>query len=90
MSPRVFFVHRQRTHHTHRIAGKSWNHAKVKANTGSDPITGDEDSSYAISDINPGEEFLDNYATYERIAWFESIAHEYGAFSCIDCADKYD
>eukprot|EP00729_Bicosta_minor_P007742 gene7742-22332_t len=56
--------------------GKMWNHSKVNANTGSSPFTGEEDSSYAIKDIQPGEEFL--------------VAHEYGAFTCVDCGEEFD
>eukprot|EP00992_Anisonema_acinus_P007803 TRINITY_DN3795_c0_g1_i1.p2 TRINITY_DN3795_c0_g1~~TRINITY_DN3795_c0_g1_i1.p2 ORF type:complete len:150 (+),score=41.91 TRINITY_DN3795_c0_g1_i1:52-501(+) len=72
--------------------GRLWNHTRrggAACNTGPDPSGGDEDSSYAIRDIKANEELLDDYGTYERLPWFETLCREYGAESCIVIGETY-
>eukprot|EP00967_Tisochrysis_lutea_P018941 scaffold21488_cov38-Tisochrysis_lutea.AAC.1 len=61
---------------------KFWNHSRVKQNTGNHPDgnsggQGDGLSSYALRDIEPAEEFLDDYAAYSKVPWFEALCLEY-------------
>lgn len=68
---------------------KFWNHASLESgqNTGNHPDAelgeGDGMSSYALRDIEPGEEFLDDYSSYDEIEWFEDICRHLGAKSCV-------
>ena len=55
---------------------KMWNHSE-NPNTGYG-VSGDWNSSYAIRDIEPGEELLDDYGIYEYPSWFLELAKEYG------------
>ena len=59
--------------------GCYWNHSE-NPNTGSALIYGPETcwySSYAIQDIQPGEQLLDDYGTYEYPEYFIELAEEY-------------
>ena len=61
-----------------------WNHA-ASPNTGNHPDgDGDGVSSYALRDIEAGEELTDDYATFVDLPWFEKLCLEYGASSCIE------
>jgi len=70
--------------------GKLWNHSRVKQNTGNhpDPGAGDGVSSYALRDIEPGEELLDDYSAYDRLEWFEKLCAEVGSRSCKVVGDE--
>jgi SET domain-containing protein len=57
--------------------GKFWNHSETP-NTGYGASLDDLDSSYAIRDIQAGEELLDDYGIYEYPEWFSQLAREYG------------
>ena len=74
--------------------GKYWNHAKgEKQNTGNHPdgdAHGDGLSSYALRDIAVGEEFTDNYASYDDLSWFEAICKEQKATSCNAVGRTFD
>ena len=52
-----------------------WNHSE-SPNTGYGS-EGDWQSSYAIRDIEAGEELLDDYGIYEYPQWFVELAKEY-------------
>ena len=67
--------------------GKYWNHSK-SPNTGLLPE--DENSSFALRDIAPGEELLDNYAEHDMINWYEAICVEYGVTSVLSIGQMYD
>lgn len=54
--------------------GMRWNHSE-SPNTGQN--LEDLESSYAIRDIQEGEELLDDYGTYDYPSWFISLAAEY-------------
>ena len=54
--------------------GNMWNHSE-SPNTGQN--IEDLESSYAIRDIEEGEELLDDYGTYDYPAWFISLADKY-------------
>eukprot|EP01041_Mallomonas_annulata_P010141 gene10141-21152_t len=63
--------------------GKFWNHSE-SPNTGygssSSTTTGEDidwNSSYAMRDIQAGEELLDDYGIYEYPPWFIQLAQEY-------------
>ena len=49
--------------------GHGWGLLKPRLASG----PGDGHSSYAIRDIEAGEEFLDNYALYDELSWFEAV-----------------
>lgn len=73
---------------------KFWNHSRVKQNTGNHPDgnsggQGDGLSSYALRDIEPAEEFLDDYAAYSKVPWFEALCLEYGAVSCTSIGKQF-
>ena len=74
--------------------GKLWNHSRTVQNTGDHPneANGEGDclSSYALRDIEAGEELLDDYSNYDRLPWFEQLCIELGAASCIAVGDKYE
>ena len=55
--------------------GKMWNHSEVP-NCASG-YCGDWDSTYALRDISPGEELLDDYGAYEYPDWFLRICSEH-------------
>lgn len=54
--------------------GKYWNHSETP-NTGQN--LADLDSSYAIRDIEEGEELLDDYGCYEYPDWYVELAEEF-------------
>jgi SET domain-containing protein len=55
-----------------------WNHSE-DPNTGVGPAgSTDWNSSYAIKDIQPGEELLDDYGTYGYPDWFTKLSEEFG------------
>ena len=68
---------------------KFWNHATTASgqNTGNHPDEaageGDGVSSYALRDIEVGEELTDDYSTYDELPWYELICREVGAQSCV-------
>eukprot|EP00967_Tisochrysis_lutea_P143534 scaffold266767_cov33-Tisochrysis_lutea.AAC.1 len=73
---------------------KYWNHSRMKQNTGNHPDgngegRGDGVSSYALRDIEPDEELLDDYAAYSIVPWFEALCVEYGAKSCTSIGREY-
>jgi len=72
--------------------GKMWNHSKTVHNTGNhpNPALHDGVSTYALRDIEAGEEFLDNYQLYATLAWFEEICRQQKAVSCIEVGEMYD
>lgn len=41
------------------------------------------DTLYATKDIKKGEEIAEDYGVYQKIPWFEKIALERGATSCL-------
>jgi SET domain-containing protein len=53
--------------------GKYWNHSEIP-NTGCGE---DVNSTYAIRDIEEGEQLLDDYGTYEYPEWFQQLAVEF-------------
>merc|ERR1719234_996818 len=53
--------------------GGLWNHSD-KPNTGGGP---DPLSSYALRDLDVGEELRDDYATYQHPAWLVSLCREF-------------
>jgi MFS family permease len=59
-------------------------HNDKRRNIGNEPPHGPGDgySSYAIRDIDAGEELLDNYTSYHTLPWFEELCVQYGARSC--------
>ncbi len=60
--------------------GALWNHSEAP-NTGLPP-PGDEfcfQSTYSVRDIEVGEEFLDDYGTYEHADWYRAMLKEHGA-----------
>ena len=65
---------------------KIWNHA-ASPNTGNHPDEaageGDGKSSYALRDIESGEELTDDYALHHDLPWFETLCVEHGARSCL-------
>ena len=69
-----------------------WNHSKTVHNTGNhpNPALHDGVSTYALRDIEAGEEFLDNYQLYATLAWFEELCRQHEAVSCIKVGDMYD
>ena len=60
-------------------AGKFFNHAGGKNATTATGYGKDSLSSYAIRNINAGEEFLEDYGSYEWPSWFIKICHEFNA-----------
>ena len=64
--------------------GSVWNHS-ASPNTGNHPDEGKGDgvSSYALRDIEVGEELTDDYAVHARLPWFENLCRDVGATSCI-------
>ena len=64
---------------------KVWNHS-ASPNTGEHPDEargfGDGLSSYALRDIEAGEELTDDYGLHQDLQWFEAICSQYGASSC--------
>ena len=67
---------------------KYWNHATTASgqNTGNHPdwpAEGDNESSYALRDIEAGEELTDDYSSYDELTWYEQICKEVGASSCV-------
>lgn len=74
--------------------GKFWNHSTAEhgQNTGDHPDgspPGDSVSSYALCDIEAGSELLDDYTSYDEIAWFEALCAQYGAASCNTVGKTY-
>ena len=70
--------------------GKYENHSHVNQNTGNHPDgLGDGESSYALRDIEVGEELLSDYSIYEKIDWFEDICAKKGANSCIKIGNEF-
>lgn len=74
--------------------GKFWNHSRAKQNTGCHPDgngdgRGDGVSSYALRDIEAGEELLDDYAAYDLLPWFEQICTKHGAQSCTSIGHQF-
>ena len=72
---------------------KLWNHSRKHQNTGNHPDgdgdgLGDGVSSYALRDIEAGEELLDDYSSYARLEWFESLCVAHGARSCVAVGDS--
>ncbi len=72
---------------------KLWNHSRTNQNTGNHPDgdgdgLGDGVSSYALRDIEAGEELLDDYSSYARLEWFESLCVAHGARSCVALGDS--
>ena len=71
---------------------KIWNHA-AHPNTGNHPDEasgeGDGVSSYALRDIEVGEELTDDYATFGDVPWYETICTEHGAHSCLSVGRTY-
>lgn len=67
--------------------GRFWNHSKAP-NTG----TLDEDpaSSFALRDIEPGEELLDDYSQHDMLDWFETICREYNVSSSSAVGLQFD
>lgn len=66
---------------------KYWNHSRTSQNTGNHPDgdgdgRGDGVSSYALRDIEPGEELLDDYTAYSKVPWFEALCSQHQARSC--------
>ena len=64
---------------------KVWNHS-AEPNTGNHPDealgAGDGMSSYALRDIEPGEELTDDYALHDDLPWFEKLCAAHKATSC--------
>ena len=56
--------------------GRWWNHSEAP-NTGSG-VGGDWDSTYALRDIQAGEELLDDYGTYEYPDWLLALYQVHG------------
>ncbi|EOD24067.1 hypothetical protein EMIHUDRAFT_207150 [Emiliania huxleyi CCMP1516] len=77
--------------------GKYWNHSRTRQNTGSGGNHPDGDgegrgdgvSSYALRDIEAGEELLDDYALYPSIPWFEALCEAHGAQSCTSVGKRF-
>jgi len=74
--------------------GKYWNHSRTRQNTGNHPDgdgegRGDGVSSYALRDIEAGEELLDDYALYPTIPWFEALCEAHGAQSCTSVGKRF-
>ena len=73
---------------------KMWNHARAGQNTGNHPDEaqgeGDGESSYALRDIEAGEELLDDYSTYDALPWFEAVCAEVGAQSCTTVGHQFE
>ena len=40
-------------------------------------------SSYALRDIEAGEELTDDYGTFDDVAWYEALCADYMAYSCL-------
>jgi hypothetical protein len=60
--------------------GAFWNHSE-DPNTGLPP-EGEEyciQSTYAVKDIEAGQEFLDDYGLYDHPEWYHALLKEYGA-----------
>ena len=55
--------------------GRFWNHS---ANPNCGSWEGDEDNTYAIRDIESGEELLDDYGDYQDLQWFEELCEGTG------------
>lgn len=73
--------------------GRYWNHSKTP-NTGGPPA-GEEDTApveatWAVRDIQEGEELLDNYIAYEIFDWYERICDEYDTESLAIIGEKFD
>jgi len=73
---------------------KYWNHSRARQNTGNHPDgagdgRGDGVSSYALRDIEPGEELLDDYAAYSNVPWFEALCRLHGAQSCTSVGTEF-
>ena len=47
------------------------------------------DGSYAIKDIEEGDEITENYGEYESIDYYEKLCEEHGVESTSVCANKY-
>ena len=62
---------------------KIWNHTPTP-NTGTHPDTGESLGSYALRDIEAGEEFTDDYGNHHELPWFEALCKEYQCTSCTD------
>jgi SET domain-containing protein len=67
--------------------GRYWNHSK-SPNTGSLPE--DEDSSFALRDIEAGEELLDDYSKHDMFDWYEAICKEHGVSSSSAVGVEFD
>jgi SET domain-containing protein len=59
--------------------GKMWNHSE-SPNTGQS--IQDLQSTFAIRDIEPGEELLDDYGVYEYPDWFVELVLQSVAINC--------
>jgi hypothetical protein len=64
-----------------------WNHSK-SPNTGSLPE--DEHSSWALRDIEAGEELLDDYSQHDMLPWFEAICAEHAVSSSSAVGAQFD
>ncbi|KAG8460018.1 hypothetical protein KFE25_011067 [Diacronema lutheri] len=67
--------------------GRFWNHSKAP-NTGTLPD--DPASSFALRDIEPGEELLDDYSQHDMLAWFEAICKEHEVSSSSKVGVEFD
>ena len=59
--------------------GHYWNHSETP-NTGLPPVNGGGycvESTYAVRDIQPGEELLDDYGTYAYEPWYDALCKEH-------------
>lgn len=67
--------------------GRFWNHSKAP-NTGSLPD--DPESSFALRDLEAGEELLDDYSQHDMLDWFEGICKEHAISSSSAVGVQYD
>jgi hypothetical protein len=65
--------------------GRLWNHSDAP-NTGSSRVFApgspdhDYEGTYSMRDIQPGEEFLDDYGKYQYPPWLSKLRAEFGVF----------
>ena len=70
--------------------GKYWNHSMLP-NSGTHPDgEGKWNHSYALRDIETGEELTDDYTLYDEAGapWLEELCKEYEACSCTECGRR--
>lgn len=70
--------------------GRFWNHSK-NPNTGSSlEVNEDLASSFALRDIEAGEELLDDYSQHDMLDWFEALCKEHEVSSSSKIGVDFD